>query len=268
MLKRLALVVALSIAVVSPALAEKTILARIASGQLPVPTFDQLHEQFTRVVLHESGFKSRSDQEGILDALLYGGGGRDPERRGRGTGYGLDYAKLMARMAKHSTRTFPRGSKFLSIISPERLARKARLRTYQNEWVSTLGRDCSQPSGWDESRSNSWLGYVKRCPRLFKSTREVLQGRFEPRCDGPITTWGSRDDRRREGGALDSNWHETFCDRPPMTENDPPMEKCSELRRDRWSDPEAKRELLNSTNCARNYFFSWLHQKDELAVAD
>jgi len=255
-----ALAAILFIITAPPAFADgKTMPASVAAGRLPVPTFRQLHNAYTRLTLNESGFKSRSDQEGIFRAILHGGGGRNHGRRARrGTGYGLDYTKLMARMARHSSRTFPRDSKFLVVLTPEKRARKNRLRTYQNDWTSTFKLDCSRPAGWKESVSKSWHGYEKRCALLVESTREVLQGKNVAHCDGPITTWGSKDDRHRQGGALDSDWHETQCDRPPQVEGDPPMEECAELRAKRWTDEEANRRLLNSTNCARNYFFSWL----------
>lgn len=243
------------------AFAEMTIPASLAAGKVsvPIPTFQELHEAFTRVVLNESGFKSESDQEGILKALLFGGGGRDQSRSGKGTGYGLDYARLMTRMAQHSTRTFPRDSKFLVVVDARVLAHKNRLRTYQTDWTSTLRLDCSEPTGWNQSRSNTWLGYVERCAALVKSTERALKGGLESHCDGPITTWGSRDDLGRDDGAAENSWHETRCDRPARLASDPPKERCDELREQRWTNREANVKLLNSTNCARNYFFSWVH---------
>ena len=237
----------------------QSISAKLAAARMPTPSFVELHEQYLHVVVNESGFKSQSDQEGILDALLHGGGGRVEGRRRRGTGYGLDYTRLMSRMVRHSMRTFPRNSRFLRVVDPRKLAHKWSKRTYHNEWTSTIRLDCGQPSGWDVAVSKTWLGYVKRCAALVESTRVVLQGRIETHCDGPITTWGSRDDRSRKGGALDSKWHESTCDRPPQVASDPPQEKCAELRANRWRDGgAANRMLLNSTNCSRNYFFSWL----------
>ena len=243
------------------ALADGAIPASLAAGRvtIPIPTFREVHEAFTRLVVNESGFKSEGDQEGILTALLFGGGGRDKSRTGHGTGYGLDYAKLMTRMARHSTRTFPRDSKFLVVVDSKVLAHKNRLRTYQTDWTSSLRLDCSQPIGWNEERSKTWLGYTKRCAELVRSTERALKGQVESYCDGPITTWGSIDDRGRSDGAIENSWRETRCDRPARLASDPPRERCEHLRETRWTDAAANTELLNSTNCARNYFFSWLH---------
>lgn len=257
------LVLAALLLVATTAFAEVAIPASLAAGKVsvPIPLFREVHEAFTRLVLNESGFKSEADQEGILKALLFGGGGRDKSRVGVGAGYGLDYAKLMTRMAQHSTRTFPPNSKFLVVVDSKVLAHKNRLRTYQTDWTSTMRLDCFQPGGWDEGRSGPWVGYIKRCAELVESTARALRGELASHCDGPITTWGSHEDRGRGDGAIENSWRETHCDRPARVASDPPQESCDELRESRRINPEANIRLLNSTNCARNFFFSWLPDK-------
>lgn len=220
----------------------ETISAKLASASVPTPTFDDVHEQFMRIVVNESGWVSDADADGISRALVSQGGGRDHSRRGRGQGYGLDYSRLMRQMALHSTRTFPSGSKFLVFAQPWRIAKARRHRTYQNEWAATLNLDCDQPRGWQEERSGSWLGYIDRCAGLVRRTGEWLRGDRMSHCSGDPTTWG--------GGRLNlfdepqDDWREIYCDHPE--EGRPP---CDDL---------SLAELRNSRTCARNRFWSWL----------
>lgn len=230
--------------------------ALAASKSVAAVTFREVHEAYVRVVANESGFRSVADQEGILAAQLASGGGRVKSRAGAGTGFGLDYRRLMASIVAHSPRTFPTGSEFLRMLSPARVARAERQRTYQNRWTSTLKLDCSKPALWDEVRSGPWLGYAKRCPALVKATERMLQGQVERYCNGSIDTWGSFQDRKRKGGPIDQGWPERLCDRPPAGPPDPPTEKCWMLREQRYQDPLANQQLINSTNCALNHFFS------------
>jgi len=225
----------------------KVVPARLAALKIPTPTFDDVHERFVAIVVNESGFKSVADQDGILQSLLHGGGGRKHDRRYRGQGYGLDYTKLMRQMARHSKRTFPANSRFLTLTMAQRL-RLARRQTRLNRWTSTLKLDCSDPSGWPEKKPDgtpmlSWRLFRERCQRLVETTRAVLQGKVQSYCDGRPTTWGSIWDIRKPGGALDRGWTEVHCDRPP----DNP-ETCEQL---------TKLELWNSKTCARNTFWTW-----------
>jgi hypothetical protein len=232
------------------------ISARLASAVMPFPTFAELHRAYVRIVVNESGFKSIADQDGILKALLWRGGGRKAGRRGRGKGYGLDYRRLMRRMASHSKRTFPVNSRFL-VFTPAQRAALARRQTRQNKWTSTMQLDCSRPVGWPKlkrdgsRRMDPWRShYGKRCQLVVETTRAFLQGRLASYCDGRPTTWGSVPDIYRSGGAHDNDWLEIICDRPNP---DDPDEDCGTL---------TKAELLNSITCARNTFWSWLEKEN------
>lgn len=256
-------------ALVPSASAEKeTIPASVAAARYPVPSFAELHRQFTRVVRNESGWISRADGNGILKSLLFSSGGRDLSRpTKKGVGYGIDYTRLMLRMVKHSGRTFPRKSRFLSMISPGRIAHISRLRTYNNVWVSGLQLDCSEPDGWEEERSGSWLGYVKRCAELVEMTGDFLRGEMKNHCMGQPTTWGSESDSRRKGGPLDLGWKEIYCDWPGefLVEVDgEEVTDCRSLREAAWQHRgEATRALINSRHCARNRFFDWRQIEDD-----
>ena len=232
-------------------LASGQVSAKLASAELPTPTFDELHRAFVRISANESGFFSLPDQDGILRAMLFGGGGgRKASRNQKGQGYGLDYAKLMRRMARHSKRTFPADSKFLLMTDARRVSLQER-QTRLNKWTSTLQLDCQEPAGWPKTTPSgeammSWpLVYQERCELLVRTTRQVLKGRVKSFCDGQPTTWGSERDITQPGGALDKGWTEIHCDRPPM---DPVS--CAQ---------KTKLEIWTSTSgCARNTFWTWL----------
>lgn len=250
-------------AVVVPVAAEKGVVsARVAAARLPIPSFKELHRQYVRLVRNESGWKSYADKNGILRSMLHSGGGRVRRPDRRGMGYGLDYSRLMARMVRHSSRTFPRRSRFLAILSPARLAHISRLRTYNNEWISGLQLDCSQPSGWNEDRSGSWLGYVKRCAELVRVTGDFLRGKMPNHCESQPTTWGSESDARRKNGPLAKGWKEIACDWPAEIhielEGIGTITSCPDLREAAWEHKgAAKLALNNSYECARNRFFDW-----------
>jgi len=233
------------------------ISARVASAIMPVPTFADVHRAYMRIAVNESGFRSLADQDGILQALLWNGGGRKKGRNKKGHGYGLDYRLFMKRMASHSTRTFPSNSKFLVMTSAERSLLKGQ-QTRQNRWTSTLQLDCSEPKGWPQKkldgsrRMDPWKShYGKRCQLVVETTRAFLKGRMRSYCDNQPTTWGSKPDIYRPGGPHENGWLEIHCDRPNL-EN--PDEDCNMLSR---------AELLNSTTCARNYFWSWLEKEKD-----
>lgn len=235
----------------------KVVSAFLASGRVPTPAFDDIHLAFTRIVVNESGFNSLADQDGILRALMWRGGGRKAGRDKRGQGYGLDYSKLMKRMVAHSTRTFPTNSRFLALTNSQRVL-LSRRQTRQNRWTSTLRLNCSEPTGWPKTkldgsrRMDPWRShYGKRCQRVVRSTRAFLQGKLRSHCDAQPTTWGSILDIRRPGGALESGWDEVHCDRPNPNN---PDEVCDEL---------TKEELLNSKTCARNTFWTWATEDKE-----
>lgn len=233
--------------------ADSSISADEAILYMPTPTFDDVHLAYFRITANEAPFTSLADQDGILQSLLYGGGGRRWAWRGPsickddfdGCGYGLDYVKLMRRMIAHSPRTFPANSKFL-VMSDAKRTHHRRRQSKRNLWSSTLKLDCSEPSGWAQfspKRKNHWSRlYGKRCRAAVRSTELLLKGLTRTRCDGQPTTWGNDADTTRPGGPLDGGWKEIFCDRVPPT-------TCDLL---------SGKALLNSKVCAKNRFWTWL----------
>lgn len=258
-MRLLFLLMILLLTVSTPAIAD-VLPAKLASSEFPVPTFNELHEQYARVCAHEGGMLSVADQDGILRSLLYRGGGRRAGRNRRGQGYGLDYALLMRRMLRHSKRTFPSDSRFLAVsVAQKQLIENSRTRL--NRWASTLRTDCSKPSGWPEYKLDGvtpmtpWRAYEDRCKRFMRSTRKMLKGRIKSYCTGQPTTWGSVPDIRKRGGALDKGWAEIYCDRPPTTHVE-----CDVLR---YGGRETRAALWNSRTCARNTFWSWRKNKED-----
>jgi len=226
----------------------ESVSARLAAMKFPMPTFNELHEQFVHVCGNESGMKSLADQDGILQSLLHGGGGRKSGRGNRGQGYGLDYTRLMRQMAKHSKRTFPPHSKFLLLTAPQR-AWLVKRRTRLNRWASTLKLDYSEPSGWPEKMLDGtammpWRFFQERCKGLIRSTRAILKGQVRSHCDGRPTTWGSLWDIQKPEGAIAKGWKQIHCDWPPDT----PLTCGLKTKLEKW----------NGTTCARNTFWTWL----------
>jgi len=226
-----------------PAYADSRLVSAAAvMVEIPVPTFDDVHLAYFRIVVNESGLGCLADQDGILQAMLYQGGGRKYSRNVRGTGYGLDYVKLMRRMAAHSTRAFPSDSVFLP-ISVERRVALEMSQTDHNRWTSTLTLDCSEPLGWSSDTPGTWrANYFKRCSETVETTRAFLVGKLASKCGGTPTTWGSESDTVRRGGPLDLGWNEIVCDRDPSVD-------CRSFE---------VQERLNSRVCARNRFWSWI----------
>lgn len=233
--------------------ADSQIAVLDAAQEMPVPTFRDVHRAYFRIVANEAPFRSVADHDGILQALLFGGGGRRWAWRGpsicegkdAGCGYGLDYAKLMKRMIAHSPRTFPANSKFLMLDLEGRKKHRDR-QSPRNLWSSTLQLNCSTPAGWRyfmPSPLQNWSKlYAKRCQFAVHSTELFLRGLKRSHCDGRPTTWGNEKDTYRPGGPADSGWKEIFCDRAPK-------ETCDSL---------SAKALLNSEVCAKNRFWSWL----------
>jgi len=244
-----------ALAMTLPALAAPDPLPATIPDRAPLPTFDELHEQYARICLNESGFSNVADQDGILQALLYGGGGRRHNSR-RTDRWGLDHRKLMTRMLRHSPRTFPADSRFLPLDADGR-SRHADRQTALNRWTSTFTLDCSMPAGWPivspDDPAGTWTKYAQRCQDFTASTRNLLQGNTPTACDGQPTTWGSDDDVLRPGGALDSGWKEIHCDRPPDSKQTCALKSAAE----RW----------RSSSCAINTFWTWLEFDDEAAAA-
>jgi hypothetical protein len=237
--------------------AQAKVPAWAAAGKVPTPTFSDIHLAYMRIVVNESGFKSLADQDGILQAMLWNGGGRKAGRNRHGQGYGLDYTRLMKRMASHSKRTFPPHSKFLLKTSAER-ALLVKRQTRLNKWTSTLQLDCSEPEGWPKKKLDGvtsmdpWgSNYGKRCRLVVETTRAFLKGKYESFCTDEPTTWGSVPDIYRPGGPRDGGWLEIHCDRPNPKN---PDEDCNQL---------TKAELRNSKTCAKNHFWTWLKFRSE-----
>jgi hypothetical protein len=241
-----AVLVACAVVRCEPAIANAGRPAWLSLERIPTPTFKDVHEQYFRIAWNEAGPKNLADQDGILQSLLFAGGGRKEGRTARGQGYGLDYKKLMLRMIAHSTRTFPADSRFLLFTDAQRTRLVAR-QTRRNRWTSTLKLDCSEPAGWPERKLDGKpmgsfrLHYGERCQRLVETTREFLKGHIASQCDGQPTTWGAGPDITRRGGPIEEGWTEVFCHHAPSAE-------CAELDR---------RERLNSSVCAQNRFWDW-----------
>lgn len=259
-MRRLLTLILLGLAVSSlPVLAE-VVPAELASSRYPTPTFKELHEQYAHVCANESGLLSVPDQDGILQSLLYRGGGRKAGRKRKGQGYGLDYTLLMRQMLRHSKRTFPLNSRFL-VATAARKEWIEKRRTRLNRWTSTIKLDCSEPEGWPESKLDGtpmlpWRVFEDRCKGFIRSTRAVLQGKVKSHCTGQPTTWGSVQDIIKKGGALEKGWAEIYCDRPPST----PVE-CDVLR---YGGQELRAKLWSSKTCARNTFWSWVVKDKEV----
>lgn len=250
---RNALLVVCSLLCTSSVFANGTISARLAASKVRAPTFAELHEQYMRVSLNESGWRGIEDQGGILDAMRSGVPLTGNEK--------ADRARLMLRLAQHSPRTFPVKSRFLSMLTPGRLIRSIQLRTYHNDWTSSLKRDCAQPAGWDEQKSGEWLGYTTRCQALRESTLAFLQGRVRSTRKGDTqpTTWGSEEDARRKGGPIDSGWLEISYDQAfaKMVIDGKAVDDCQELREMALVSSEARRVLYNGVGCTKNRFWNW-----------
>lgn len=227
-----------------------TVSARVASARMRAPTFKELHEQYMRISLNESGWRSYGDQVGILESMLYGSGGRE---------HGINRARLMLRFVQHSPRTFPRNSRFLAMLTPEKSMRSNKLRTRHNIWTSTVKLDCTQPDGWDDDKSGPWAGYVKRCAGLRESTRAFLRGSAHLICKGKPTTWGSEEDARRKGGPIDCGWQEISCDQDSgkIEVAGKVLSGCQELREKALVSSEARRILSNGIGCTSNRFWNW-----------
>jgi len=226
--------------------ADSQIAADDAIKTMPIPTFGEVHRAYFRIVANEAPFYSVADHDGILRALLFGGGGRRWRRiAGPGVGHGLNYTKLMKRMIAHSPRTFPAESKFL-MLSPEGVERHRARQTSRNLWSSTLQLSCVEPSGWAQfapSPIKNWQRfYEKRCRFAVHSTEMFLKGLKRSKCDGKPTTWGNEKDTYRPGGPADSGWKEIFCNRDTQ-------KNCESL---------SQVERLNSKVCAKNRFWTWL----------
>lgn len=231
---------------------EKTVSAALASEKLPDPTFEDVHLAYTRIVLNESGWESRPDMNGILEVLLRHSGGRNPKRNYQGTGYGINYRQFMLYAARVSTKTFPATDPWAyqamvykygrtGETAREHHVKRQRSAAGNSYWTSELKLDCSEPKTWKEVYPDiPWSNFKKRCPELFRLTKEYLTGEHPNWCrtfDGEPATpkfWGCEQDVHR---AEAEGWEELLCDDPDVD--------CS----------EEKRNDLNNNSCARNRWF-------------
>jgi hypothetical protein len=224
--------------------------AKLASSKPPLPTFEDVHEAFTRIVVNEAGWKSRPDINGILEVLLKHGGGRNRSRGYKGSGYGIDYRRFITYAAKASLKTFPPECPWAQPIMKRRYGASdeaARRRHVQRQkksignslWSSTMKRDCSEPENWSLAYPETqWAGFEDRCKEIFRLTEEYLKGEHPNWCrtlDGEQTKpywWGGIMDDP------DHRWEEVICDEPGA--------ECEGF--DWRKDP-------NNTSCARNSFY-------------
>jgi hypothetical protein len=225
------------------------ISARLAASKPPLPTFDEVHESFTAIVLNESGWKSVPDTIGIGNVILRHGGGRKHWRMYRGSGYGIDYLKFIRYAARVSSKVFPADSPWVQDALFWRYgkrgdkAREQHIRRQKKSsnayWTSTLKKDCSEPAHWKQTHpGKSWLGYTKRCAALFDMTEKFLKGKLPNWCR---TESGEPATPRWWGGTMDPpdpEWEELTCDEPDAD--------CDEFD---W------REDPNNVSCARNSFY-------------
>lgn len=249
---RKALIIVCSLLILSSAvLADRSISARMAAMKVRAPSFRELHEQYMRVSLNESGWKGIEDQGGILDSMRFG--------LKKASKPSEDRARLMLRLVQHSPRTFPIKSRFLSMLTPQRFIRSMERRTYNNNWTSSIKLDCAQPFGWDEEKSGEWEGYEGRCQVLRESTLAFLEGRVHSTCNGSPSTWGSEDDARRKGGPIDLGWTEISCDQEfaGVTIGGELVGSCQQLREKALISAEARRVLSNGVGCSLNRFWNW-----------
>jgi hypothetical protein len=226
------------------------ISAKKAAEKPPVPTFKDAHRAFTRVVLNESGWKSKPDMNGITEILVSRGGGRDYGRRYPGAGYGLDYRRFITYTAKASLKTFPIDDPWaypIMVMKYDRRGETALNHHVKRQkdsvgnvyWTSSFKLNCSEPDRWKEVYPNTqWEGFTKRCANLVKMTAEYLKGQYKNWCrtqaGEPATPqfWGSKADVLRNKR---KNWEEIFCDKPETN--------CQDRQ-----DP-------NNTSCAKNRWF-------------
>ena len=225
------------------------ISASLAASKPKLPTFNDVHERFTALILNEAGWKSKGDIIGIGGVILRHGGGRNRARSYRGSGYGIDYLKFMKYAARVSAKTFPANSPWVQDALFWRYgkrgpaAREHHIRrqksSYNSYWTSTLKKDCSEPANWKKQYPDvPWSGFTERCPALFEMTEKFLKGQMPQWCrssDGEPATpkwWG---------GTMDvpgASWEELTCDEPDAD--------CTEF--DWRKDP-------NNVSCARNSFY-------------
>jgi len=225
--------------------------ARLAAEKPRLPTFDDVHERFTAIVLNESGWKSKPDIIGIGGVLVSRGGGRKAWRNYRGSGYGIDYKRFLTYAARASLKIFPVDDPWAFPVMVARYNRKGaaarehhirrQKRAGNSYWTSTFNLNCSEPKHWAESHDVPWKNYEDRCDILTAKTRGFLEGDHPKWCrtftgEPAIPQfWGCELDVPR---AEAQGWEELTCNEPDAD--------CTGF--DWRKDP-------NNVSCARNRFF-------------
>jgi hypothetical protein len=214
----------------------------VCLAQPAAPSFEQVHEQTLRILGNEAGVGARlPDADGIIRSLT--SHARNPDRT-------IDLPRLMSRMVRHSTRTFPLDSEWRSLVGGKRLAELDKLRTPRNAWSSQLTLSCERPAAWDVSVEGVWK--PERCFALVDITKGLLTGKIRSRCSGTPHTWGSEADVEKRN--IRNKMREIFCDRPRTWVPGNTVD-CPALRADR--SKAGRRLLANHRECARNTFWRW-----------
>lgn len=220
-------ITALLLCLVGTAAANGGIPASLAAGDMPMPTFEDVHLATVRIVKNETGWKNLPDLKAIIQVLVSGGGGRKG-RDYRGSGYGLDYIKYMTFAAEASLRTFPAEDPWALPVMVKRYKMSSedaiqRQKELQGKipgnvlWTSSMSLDCSEPYNWSMVYPESpWTLYTERCEALVQSVKETLKRPGENWCrtasgePATPTIWGGLMDMHR----VKPNWEELICDAP------------------------------------------------------
>ncbi len=206
------------------------------------PTFEQVLERMVCILGNEAGVGARlPDADGISRSLT------SHARRPDGS---IDLQRLMSRMVRHSTRTFPLDSPWRVLVGPKRLRELDSLRTPRNAWSSQLTLSCERPAAWNVAVEGKWK--PERCFALVDITKALLTGKIRSRCSGTPHTWGSEADVEKRN--IRNKMQEIFCDRPRSWVPGNTVD-CPALRADR--SLEGRRMLANNRECARNTFWRW-----------
>jgi hypothetical protein len=190
--------------------ANRTIAARVAAWESPVPTMSQIVQAIMRVFVSEAGFVSTADENLIYQ--VFGSRTRNALERNRPRRY-------MQVMVAYSNRTFPEWSPFV----PTGLG----ARSNRQRWVSEITLDCTAPEHWP-SHWRAWaakprggLSYAEQCVNLRKRSWRLLSGQEDNWCVGRVDHWG---------GAMDTHnptkgkWVRVICDKPDL------VVECDEFR--------------------------------------
>lgn len=214
-------------------------------------TFEQVHQRFFSLVWNEAGKNSLPDADGILRSLAASKGSRGAKARFEdGT---INMPLLMIRMMNHSPRTFAIDSPWrVTYRNQKRLRWLDKLRTPRNSVTNIMTLDCAEPPTWDKAYPTlDWN--IEACFEMVDYTQKLLKGEIRSRCDDDPHTWGSNVDIEKRRHRM-KGWTEVICDRPRARVPGNTL-SCPDLRADR--SKKGRNALANSTECARNTFWSW-----------